>query len=208
MTRRIPDERCREVLDYYFGEASQPDCTLEALVARTKMWFFRNAEVDETIRRRFLEDVEKAARGEYDAWRETALGTLALVVLLDQLPRNIHRGSPRAFEHDAKSFAIASAAIEQRVDEQLTAGERLVFYLPLMHAEDRAVQEKASQLYAKLATDCPAALRPELENASKFANRHREIVDRFGRFPHRNAVLGRSSTDEEIAFLAGPNSSF
>jgi len=206
--RRYPDPRCRELLDFYFADAARADCDLETFKARTKYWFFRNADTDAEIRRRFESDAERAAKGELDAWKESALGRLGLVVLLDQFPRNLNRDSPRAFDNDPKALAVALDGLEHHADAEMTAGERLVFYLPLMHAEDVALQKRASELYRKLATEGNEPLRPELESAYKFAERHRYIVERFGRFPHRNKAVGRESTPEEIAFLQEPNSSF
>lgn len=205
--RSYPSARCREIVDFYFGPASRSDCDLATFQTRTKMWFFRNAELDAEIRTKFAADVDAAARGELDAWRESALGRLALVVLLDQFPRNIHRDSPRAFEHDPKSLALTLEGLERGDAAQLTPGERLVFYLPVMHAEDRALQARSVELYTALASE-GGPLQPDLANALKAAERHRYIVDRFGRFPHRNKALGRESTAEEIAFLSEANSSF
>lgn len=201
------DPRCRELLDFYFGEASRPDCDLDTFRTRTKFWFMRNAATDAEIRTRFASLVESAVAGELAAWKETPLGRLGLVVLLDQFSRNLNRDSARAFDHDARALALALEGVERGDPAALTPGEKLVFYLPIMHAEDTALQARCSQLYTDLAGES-AVLGPELEMAKKFALRHREIIDRFGRFPHRNKVLGRESTPEEIAFLQEPNSSF
>lgn len=201
------EPRCRELLDFYFGEASRPDCDLETFRTRTKFWFMRNAATDTEIRTRFAPLVDRAVAGELDAWKETALGRLALVVLLDQFPRNLNRDSARAFDHDARALALTLEGVEHGDHAALTPGEKLVFYLPIMHSEEKALQARASQLYTELAGES-AVLGPELDMAKKFALRHREIIDRFGRFPHRNKVLGRESTAEEIAFLQEPNSSF
>lgn len=205
--RTIPNDRCREILAHYFGEAAQPDCSLADFQSRTKLWFMRNAETDAEIGRLFLSDVEQAARGELDAWRETPLGRLALVVLLDQFPRNLNRDSARAFDHDATALAVALDGLARGDAATLTEGERMVLYLPLMHAEDVALQVRCSDLYRELAATT-SVLAPELQMASKFADRHRHIVERFGRFPHRNKAVGRESTPEELAFLREPNSSF
>lgn len=201
------DPPCRELLDFYFGNAARADCDLDAFKTRTKFWFMRDAATDAEIRARFAPLVDRAVAGELDAWKETPLGRLALVVLLDQFPRNLNRDSARAFDHDARALALSLEGVERGDPAALTPGEKLVFYLPIMHAENAALQARCSQLYTDLAGSSPV-LGPELEMAKKFALRHREIIDRFGRFPHRNKVLGRESTPEEIAFLEEPNSSF
>ncbi len=206
--RSYPDEKCHAILDYYFGEVCRDDCGLDALKQKTKFWFFRNAETDATIRARFADDVERAAKGELDAWKATPLGSLALIVLLDQFPRNLNRDSGRAFATDHKALATAMEGIERGYDASLSAGEKLVFYLPLMHSEDAKTQARGCELYQKLSTTAPAELKPELDGAYQFAERHKHIVDRFGRFPHRNKALGRESTPEELEFLTQPGSSF
>lgn len=206
--RAYPDPRCRALITFYFAETSAPECSLEALETRTKLWFFRNSATDEAIREAFAEDVQRALGGELEDWNSTAVGWLGLVVLVDQFPRNLHRDSPLAFANDPLGLRIGLEGLARGYDQELSAGERLVSYLPLMHAEDRAIQAQSTELYRRLAETAPVALQPELASAYRFAARHREIIDRFGRFPHRNTVLGRASTEDELAFLQEPNSSF
>jgi uncharacterized protein (DUF924 family) len=207
MMSAFPDARCEEIVTFWFGAARERPDDLEALRARTKMWFFRDGALDAAIRERFLGDVERASSGALDAWKGSPLGALGLVVLLDQFPRNLHRDSARAFATDARAVAIALAQIDAGL-EGLTPAERFVFYLPLMHTEDAAVQARCCALFARLHDEAPASVQSELANGCKAAERHRYIVERFGRFPHRNALLGRESTAEEAAFLKEPNSSF
>lgn len=183
-----------ETLTYWFGEPP---------TYRADLWFKKDDAVDQEIRVRFGEDIERAARGELDAWASAPRGRLALVVLLDQFSRNVFRGRPGSFAQDAKALDVAFAAIDSGEDRALSPVERSVLYMPLMHSEDIAVQERAVQCFAKLAEEAPA-----LESAHKFAKMHRDIVLRFGRFPHRNAILGRPTTPEEEAFLKGPGSHF
>ncbi|MGH7327971.1 MAG: DUF924 family protein [Polyangiaceae bacterium] len=196
-----------EILDYWFGALDEP-ISLEAFRKRTKFWFFKNEETDAHIAKRFGGDVEQAAQGTLDAWASSPRGRLALVILLDQFPRNIYRGSPRAFASDARARHWVVDAIATGMDARLAPRERFVFYLPLMHTEDLETQKRCAAMYARLRDDAPPELLPEFESAHKFALRHLEIIERFGRFPHRNAVVGRTSTDSEIAFLQEPNSSF
>ena len=196
-----------EILSYWFGAGGEP-ITLTSFKERTKLWFFKNNETDEHVRTHYAVDVERAARGELDAWADSPRGRLALVLLLDQFPRNIFRGSALSFRSDAHARDWVSDAVDRGIDARLTVDERFAFYLPLMHTEDIAFQKRYVDLYARLRDDAPAELKPEFESAHAFAIRHREIIKRFGRFPHRNVILGRVSSEEEIAFLKEPNSSF
>jgi uncharacterized protein (DUF924 family) len=194
-----------ELLRYWFGEEPW---TLERFAKRTQLWFRPNPDVDREVRERFGVMVEGARAGEYAGWAETPRGRLALILLLDQFPRNIFRKQSEAFASDAKALVIAEEGIRSGADLALDAPERLVFYLPLMHSEDKAIQDVSVGRYRALRDDAPVELRPELTNALAFAERHHEIITRFGRYPHRNAVVGRESTPEEVAFLEEPNSSF
>jgi len=196
-----------EILSYWFGAGGEP-ITLTSFKERTKLWFFKNTDTDDYIRAHYDLDVERAARGELDAWADSPRGRLALVLLLDQFPRNLHRGSALAFRTDPQARAWVIDAVDRGVDARLSADERFVFYLPLMHSEEFALQKRCVDLYARLSGDAPLELKPEFESAHAFAIRHREVIERFGRFPHRNVALGRASSEEEIAFLKEPNSSF
>lgn len=197
-----------KVLEFWLGDAAETDPDLEAFTARTKFWFMRNADTDRRVRELFEEDVERARAGALDAWAETPLGRVALVILLDQFPRNLFRDSPRAFASDARAREISLAGLEAGADRNLRVAPRFMLYMPLMHAEDRGLQARATELFTRLRDEAPEPLRAELSNALRFAERHKEIVDLFGRFPHRNRVLGRATTPEEEEFLKQPNSSF
>lgn len=161
-------------------------------------WWTKDPAFDALLAERFLALHEAVARGEHDAWRETARGALATVIALDQLPRNLFRGTPRAFATDPAARAATRDALDRGFDHALGVFERGFLYMPLMHSEDPADQARCVALFA--AHGPPAYVG--------FAEQHRAIVDRFGRFPHRNAVLGRASTPEEEAFLREPGSSF
>lgn len=156
-------------------------------------WFKKDAAFDEEIRSRFLPTHEAAAAGRLTAWEAAADGALALLILLDQLPRNMFRDSARAFATDPLARAIAAGALLRGFDAQVPADMRTFFYLPFEHSEDIADQERCLALY-KAAGDA---------DNLKWAELHADIVRRFGRFPHRNAVLGRATTPEEQAFLDG-----
>jgi uncharacterized protein (DUF924 family) len=200
------DPLAADVLSYWFGDA--PDGSLDELRARTRFWFARNGAVDAEVTKRFASLVERAQRGELDEWAKTPKGRLALIILLDQFPRNLHRDSKEAFATDLPALRLTLEGLDAGVDRELGTAERLVFYLPLVHSEELAHQERAVELFRRNRDEGRSDLVPELETALGVIDRHRYIVERFGRFPHRNEVLGRESTVEELAFLAGPNSAF
>jgi len=156
-------------------------------------WFKPDAGFDAQIRERFLDTHEAAAAGRLDEWQQTADGTLALLILLDQFPRNMFRGTPRAFATDSKALQIAERAIERGHDQKIDAPLRSFFYLPFMHSERLGDQERCLALYHELGN----------AEALKYAELHRDAIRRFGRFPHRNEILGRQSTPEEIVYLEG-----
>ncbi|HEY9217202.1 MAG TPA: DUF924 family protein [Phenylobacterium sp.] len=158
-------------------------------------WFAKSAAFDEAVRLRFEPVHHAAARGEYDAWADTAEGALALLLLLDQFPRNLYRGSAHAFATDAKARTIAREAVDNGLDKQVEPALRPFFYLPFEHSEDLADQDFGCGLCERLLEDAGDA------DTLKWARLHRDIIARFGRFPHRNACLGRRTTADEQAFL-------
>jgi uncharacterized protein (DUF924 family) len=190
-----------DVLSFWFGPTSP-------CAASRPEWWKKDDAFDAAIRASFGALWEAACRGERDAWRTTDEGTLALVIVLDQFSRNLCRDDPGAWEQDAYALQIASDAIDGGLDRRLGHFERSFLYMPLMHAEDRAVQERSIACFETLVALAPEALREGAAGNLRFAHMHKDIVDRFGRYPHRNAILGRESTAEEIAFLEQPGSSF
>jgi uncharacterized protein (DUF924 family) len=177
-----------EVLDFWFGRPrGEP----------RKRWFEKDAAFDAEIRQRFLPLHEALAAGLHADWLEDAQGCLARIVVLDQFPRNMFRGTPRAFATDALALAAARHAVAQGHDRGLLPVERQFVYLPFEHSESLADQERACEL-----------MRPLGEELYDWALRHKRVVERFGRFPHRNAILGRESTPEEVEFLKQPGSGF
>jgi uncharacterized protein (DUF924 family) len=169
-----------EVVAYWLGQTE-------------KIWFTADPAFDAEVLSRFAELVERAKSGGLDHWAEDAEGALALVILLDQMTRNIYRDSPEMFAADGKALAVAKRAIERGFDMDLSKQKRRWLYMPFMHSEDLAEQERGVELFA----------RAELSESLPFAVEHADIIRRFGRFPHRNALLGRQTTSEEAAFLAG-----
>jgi uncharacterized protein (DUF924 family) len=178
------DPRAEAILEFWFrGDAEREE------------WFRKDPSFDDEIRARFLSLYEEGARGALAAWRDAARSCLALIVLLDQFPRNMFRGSARAYATDALALDAARHALASGHDRVLGRTERTFIYLPFEHSENLADQERALELFAGHANH-------------EWARRHYEIVKRFGRFPHRNAILGRHSTPAEIEFLKEPGSSF
>jgi uncharacterized protein (DUF924 family) len=159
-------------------------------------WWKKDPAFDRYLARSYGDDVEAALRGELDGWTTSPRGCVALVILLDQFTRNIHRGTRRMYDGDRKAAATCLQVIDRGEDAGLSKTERLFLYMPLMHSEERAMQERSLVKFA------------ELGESVDYARQHADIVFRFGRFPHRNAILGRDSTPEEVEFLEQPGSSF
>ena len=191
-----------DVLTFWFGPPGSPP------LANAKRWFERDAAFDAEIAARFGELVKRAAAGELEAWRDTPTGALALVIVLDQFSRNLHRDSAQAFANDPAARDVAKAVRARSLDRALPPVERSFLYLPYEHAEDRALQEESVALFAELRAEAPPELAEYLEETLDYARRHRDIVARFGRFPHRNRALARASTTAELEFLEQPGSSF
>jgi uncharacterized protein (DUF924 family) len=178
-----------EVLKFWFGQDR-------------KAWFEKNPAFDEEIRRRFVPLYELGAAGELGVWQKTPAGCLALVVLLDQFPRNMFRGNAQAFAADPLARAAARVIVENAWDKGMSPDERMFAYLPFEHSETLADQERCLTLMKEI------SVFPETADLPKWAEAHLVIIRRFGRFPHRNAALGRESTPEETEFLKQPGSSF
>ena len=189
-----------EVLDFWFEGAVEG---VEAITARGRVWFGADPAFDRVCRERFAGLLARAVSGELDGWQETPRGALALVIVLDQLSRNIHRGSRAAFAGDAGALACCLRARERKFDEALRPIERMFLCMPLQHAEDRQRQDESVRTWEALAAGAGRELAGYFENSLGYARKHRDIVHRFGRFPHRNAVLGRDSTPQEQQYLDG-----
>jgi len=187
------------LLAFWFGDDLS---TADAVAGRSATWFRADPDFDRAIRERFGDWPDRALAGELDHWLKSARGTLALVLVLDQLPRNLHRGTPRAFAYDARALEVAEDALRRGVDDVLHPVEAAFVYMPLEHAEDRALQDRCVELFTQLAASCPIEFADQLAEYRNYAERHRDVVKRFGRFPHRNAILGREPTPEEEAWLA------
>lgn len=176
----------RAVLNFWFKELTPKD------------WFSKNPQMDEEIRHRFSSLHHKAAKGELSSWRESKEGRLAEIILLDQFSRNLHRDSKRAFQNDELALSLAQEMVRLGLDQELNSDEKIFVYLPYMHSEKLEVHQEAERLFAAA----------ELEDNLDYERRHKEILEKFGRYPHRNKVLGRKSTPAEVEFLKTPGSSF
>ena len=175
------------LLTFWFDAANKP------------FWFVKSAEFDALLKEKFAALYERAVEGELDLWKQTPQGCLALILLFDQIPRNIFRNAPKAFATDPLARDLTTYALDHGFDAHLSTEEKLFLYLPYEHAEDLALQERSVRLFQGITQD---------KEILYFADRHKEIIERFGRFPHRNQILGRQSTAEELAFLTEPHSSF
>jgi uncharacterized protein (DUF924 family) len=194
------------VLDFWFGGCG-PDGALDR--TKQKMWFSAGRQYDADIRKRFGKLHRRAGRGELEQeWAATPRGYIALIVVLDQFSRHIHRGAPAAFAQDPAAQRLALAGVEQHMDRELVPAQRAFFYLPFEHAEDIGLQRLSTRSFERLASEVAPAWRKEYASFADYAGHHRDIIERFGRFPHRNQVLGRASTPEELEFLQQPGSSF
>jgi uncharacterized protein (DUF924 family) len=190
------------VLAYWFGTPAQ-----RAAGVSHAFWFRKSDATDADIRQRFSPLIERALKGELSAWASASDSTpesaLAQVIVLDQFPRNVFRNTPRSFAGDPLALSAARAMVSSGQDLALTPVQRSFVYLPWEHSENLADQDEAIRLFTQL-----AATAPQTADSLDYARRHREIIVRFGRFPHRNAILGRASTPEEAAFLKQPGSGF
>jgi len=187
-----------DVLGFWFGE---PATTTEEYGRKIRRWYMGGAALDAEIRDRFGALVERAFAGELDDWTQTARGRLALILLLDQFPRSIYRNDPKSYAGDARAQAIAVQAFDRGIDRELSVEERQFLIMPLTHAENLALQERSAAAMAALVAEAADFQKQPLSLGVEQTRKYRDLIARFGRFPHRNAVLGRQTTPEEQAFL-------
>jgi uncharacterized protein (DUF924 family) len=187
------------ILTFWFGtDRGDPI----ALKAKQPLWFAADPAIDAEIRRQFHGEWARAARGELGAWTSDPAGALAVVILLDQFSRNLERGKAAAFAHDERALAVAIKAIDAGFDRRLLPAERSFLYFPFEHAEDLGLQRRSVELFSALVRDAGPEWAWLTEDTLHWARMHHEIVERFGRFPHRNGVFGRASTPDEERYLA------
>ena len=193
------------LLDWWFGSANG---AAEIAAARGKLWFGKQDSQDRQAREDFAGLVEQALAGELQDWSRQPEGWLAQVLLLDQLPRMIFRDTPRAFAGDSRAQALVREGMAQGWDARLTPIQRVFIYLVLEHAEDLASQDQAVACFHALRDGVTPSERPLFDDYLDYAERHRRVIARFARFPHRNAILGRASSADELSFLQEPGSRF
>lgn len=193
------------LLDWWFGSADAPN---EVAAEKGRLWFGKRDSQDLEARERFADLVEQALAGGLAEWAQCPQGWLALVLLLDQLPRMIFRDTPKAFSGDLRAQSLVAQGIAADFDRQLPAMRRAFIYLVFEHCENLAAQNEGVSRFAALQAEQPLADQPVFADHLDYAERHQKVIARFGRFPHRNAVLGRESTAEELEFLKGPGSRF
>ncbi|MBV9343424.1 MAG: DUF924 domain-containing protein [Gammaproteobacteria bacterium] len=203
-------DEARSIREFWFGPLP---LTAAQLDKRMSFWFGATrsavrAQRDATIRQRFGTLLQRAAGGELTAWADGPRRRLSLIILLDQFPRHIYRGTARAFLHDAQALQLTLSGMQSAGDAALDVVERIFFYMPLQHAENREVQDESVAAYRRLLTEAPQALHAVFAGALRSAENHRELIERFGRFPHRNPLLDRTSTREENEWLRRGGDSF
>lgn len=196
----LKNEQIEEILEFWFGDLDADDTPVAN--DKNKQWFSSTKASDQKIAELFGADLDAAISGRLDHWTETPRGRLALVIILDQFSRTILRGTDKAFANDERARALCLRGIELGADRALRPFERAFLYMPLMHSEDLVEQTQGVEMFTVLAKESPLGLRSSFDSFADYAVRHRRVVEMFGRFPHRNAVLGRTSTADEEAYLA------
>ena len=208
------------VREFWFGKSltgalpGQGELASQAVLLkrRVDLWFETNPKLvgqqDEIVRAQFQGLLERAVQGELDGWADSPRRRLSLIILLDQFPRQIYRGTAQAFAYDPAALALTLSGMQLAADGALNLVERLFFYMPLQHAESTEVQDEAVSAYKRLVTESPVELRSTFEKSLEYAEHHRDLIRQFGRFPHRNKILGRESTPEELAYLKKTGETF
>jgi uncharacterized protein (DUF924 family) len=202
-------DEARQVRDFWFGKLP---LTTQALNQRVKLWFPEREspedlqKLDGIIRAKFGRLVERAAKGGLAGWADSPRRCLSLIILLDQFPRSIYRGTARAFATDEQALAITLSGLQSAADGALDVVERIFFYMPLQHSEVREVQDESVAAYRRLLTEAPQEIRGIFQESLQSAEKHRQVIEQFGRFPHRNRILERANTPEEELWLRGPHS--
>ncbi len=187
----------QQVLDFWFGEMDG-EFPVED---RSALWWGADSAQDERVRRQFRILHLAAEAGDLDHWHDAPVGRLACILLLDQFTRMLYRASGNAFRNDGEALRIAVLGVEMRMDRRLPLGQRVFFYMPFMHSEERGIQQRSVELYEQLVRDASPEQQERVRSNLRFAEQHRDVIQRFGRYPHRNKLLGRENTPEERAYL-------
>ena len=208
MDATITDEdqsRIEAILSFWFKEQ---ELSAPQIDRRMDMWFSEDPVFDHEIEKEFTDDIDAACAGNLNHWAAESHGRLALIILIDQFRRNIHRNTAEAFSKDRLALKLCVEGAMEKKDKGLTPIQRVFFYMPLQHAESRKVQAKSLELYNRLAEAVSPTYRETFLTVAQFAELHKDIIDRFGRFPHRNKLLNRENTAEEAEYLAGDGPDF
>ena len=208
MDATITDEdqdRIEAILSFWF---KQQELTAPQIDRRMDMWFGDDPVFDHEVEKEFADDISAACAGTLDHWAADPHGRLALIILIDQFRRNIHRNTAKAFSKDKLALKLCVEGAMEKTDRSLTPIQRVFFYMPLQHAESRKVQAKSVELYNRLAEAVTPTYRETFLTVAQFAELHKDIVDQFGRFPHRNKLLNREDTAEEAKYLASDSPDF
>ena len=204
----ITDEdvaRIDEILSFWFKEQA---LSAPQIDRRMDIWFGEDAEFDAAIKAEFEDDMERASQGQLDHWADEPRGRLALILLIDQFRRNVYRNTAKAFSHDKLALKLCVEGAMAKKDKGLTPIQKVFFYMPLQHAESAKVQAKSVELFNKLAESVSPTFQETFLTVAQFAELHKDIIDQYGRFPHRNELLGRDNTPEEDEYLAGDSPDF
>lgn len=208
MDATITDEdqgRIETILSFWF---KQQELSAPQIDRRMEMWFSEDPVFDHEIEKEFADDVDAASTGALDHWAADPHGRLALIILIDQFRRNIYRNTAKAFSKDKLALKLCVEGAMEKTDRSLTPIQRVFFYMPLQHAESRKVQAKSVELYDRLAEAVSPTYRETFLTVAQFAELHKDIIDQFGRFPHRNQLLNRENTAQESEYLAGDSPDF
>jgi uncharacterized protein (DUF924 family) len=197
--------RIDEILSFWFKEQA---LSAPQIDHRMDIWFGEDPDFDDQIETAFADDVNSACKGKLDHWAAEPHGRLALIILIDQFRRNIYRNTAKAFSQDKLALKLCVEGAMEKKDKGLTPIQKVFFYMPLQHAESRKVQAKSVELYNRLAESVSPTYQETFLTVAQFAELHRDIIDQFGRFPHRNELLGRANTPEEDEYLAGDSPDF
>ena len=190
--------RIDQILSFWFREQ---ELSAPQIDRRMDIWFGEDPVFDHEIKKEFADDVNRASEGKLDHWAAEPHGRLALIILIDQFRRNIYRNTAEAFAKDRLALKLCVEGAMQKLDRGLTPIQRVFFYMPLQHAESKKVQAKAVELYNRLVESVSKTYQETFLTVAQFAELHKDIIDRFGRFPHRNKALGRKSSADELAYL-------
>jgi uncharacterized protein (DUF924 family) len=193
------------ILDFWFGNSADD---VQIFEQKSSLWWRKDEELDREIESAFSAALKRLIAGQLTFWKQDAESLLAMIILADQFSRNIYRNKAKAFAQDDLALALSLEGLESRIDLKLGIAQRIFFYMPLEHSESMSMQDRSVEMFEQLCESAPENVRQEIIENLDYAIKHREVIEKFGRFPHRNAILGRESRPEEIEYLKQPGSGF